>query len=365
MTPHLLRSALGTSGGLLPALLALTPTLTTACTPELEGRPSELRTPRVLAVQAEPAEAAPRATIALRALHAAPDGAPPPPIDWAFCVARKPLTEPGTIASTCLSPDDPALAPLGVGTEVQGVLPDDGCRLFGPDRPPPVAGEPAGRAVDPDPTGGFYQPVRLLVQGEPPTYATFGARITCGVASATPAQAAELRTRYRSNHNPEVTLSWVHDGLDEALPPDMPDTPDAPPAATLTPGEVVPLRAAWAPCPEVPTCGDGICGVDEDTAACTEDCATPRGCTGAEPYVAFDAEASAVTRRREVILVSWFATAGTLDADRTGRAEGEPETTTDNTWTAPDTPGEARLWVVIRDDRGGTGWQSYRFTISP
>ncbi|WP_156338756.1 hypothetical protein [Chondromyces crocatus] len=354
------------------SLPALALSALTACTPELESRPSQLLAPRLLAVQAEPAEAAPRAPITFRALHASPEGSAFPTIRWAFCIARKPLTEPGTIASTCLRPDDPTLLPLGEGLHAGGSLPEDGCRLFGPDRPPPVAGEPAGRAVDPDLTGGFYQPVRLhLREDGGDTYATYGARITCGVAGATPAQAAELRSRYRANENPELTLAWRHDGIDEPLTPEATEEPTGTPdpgqnpAATVRAGETLSLRAAWPSCPEEPVCGDGLCTLDEDLAACPADCTAPRGCRGAEFYVAFDAQAAAVQRRREGLLVSWFATAGAFDADRTGRTGDEAETTTDNTWTAPDTPGEVRLWLVLRDDRGGTGWQSYRFAVTP
>ena len=67
---------------------------------------------------------------------------------------------------------------------------------------------------------------------------------------------------------------------------------------------------------------------------------------------------------REAIRVSWFATGGALDTDTGGRAESEADQATiENTWTAPATAGEARLWLVVRDDRGGVGWQGYRVRV--
>ena len=49
----------------------------------------------------------------------------------------------------------------------------------------------------------------------------------------------------------------------------------------------------------------------------------------------------------------------TFDDDHTGRREDETDTFSDGAWTAPSTPGLAHLWVVLRDSRGGTDWQSY------
>ena len=56
-------------------------------------------------------------------------------------------------------------------------------------------------------------------------------------------------------------------------------------------------------------------------------------------------------------LFSFFATAGSIDSlhsvDVT--SSGQPEDTSVS-WTAPDTPQQVRLWVVLRDGRGGTAW---------
>ena len=36
-----------------------------------------------------------------------------------------------------------------------------------------------------------------------------------------------------------------------------------------------------------------------------------------------------------------------------------------NAWTAPSDPGLVRLWVVLRDDRGGVGWAEYLIQVDP
>ena len=54
------------------------------------------------------------------------------------------------------------------------------------------------------------------------------------------------------------------------------------------------------------------------------------------------------------------ATAGTYAEEKTGRTESDPDgVDTSNGWTAPTEIGPTRLWVVLRDDRGGVGWSEY------
>lgn len=128
-------------------------------------------------------------------------------------------------------------------------------------------------------------------------------------------------------------------------------------------GARIALRVAWASCPTTDACHDGVCGPDETSTSCPADCATPHACTGAERFVAFDIETQALADQRESIAVAWFATAGSFDSDRTGRSAADPAVTSDNGWTAPATPGPVRLWVVLRDDRGGTGWAEYALEV--
>jgi hypothetical protein len=334
-----------------------------SCRPEFDEQASLVTGPVVLAVQAEPAEALPLQGVALEALYVDASGPRSgADLDWAFCIARKPLTDLGTIAPACLSPEGESLVPLGRGAGVDGPMPTDACRLFGPDLPPPLPDEPTGRRVDPDPSGGFYQPVRLAVQGLL-GYVVGTARIRCGLADATAEQSIEYQERYRTNVNPSVaSLAIVRSEAREVIAPDG-DEADA--SVAVKRGEKIVLEAAWPGCAEEPACGDGVCTIDEEASACPEDCTIPVGCPGAERYLLFDPERRGFAEKREAITVSWYATGGAFASDRTGRDGDDERRTSENAWTAPDAEGETRLWIVLRDDRGGVGWQSYRVRVRP
>jgi hypothetical protein len=261
-----------------------------ACKPDVDVRPSSVLGPRVLAVRADPAEAPPGGDVKYTLLFASKDGTvDAPPVAWAFCTAPKPLTENDVVGTDCLYGAAQA-------TPADAKIPGNACQLFGPD-PPPGGFRPR----DPDPTGGYYQPVRALTPG-PPTIGL--SRVACNLGDAPTDIASDFGKRYRANANPSVDV----------------DVP-----AQVAPGARAVLSASWKP-------GD------------------------AEAYIYFDHEAQAVVDRREAMRVSWFASAGAFDQDRTGRAEDDPGTDTQNGWTAPETPGTAHVWVVLRDSRGGVAW---------
>ena len=159
------------------------------------------------------------------------------------------------------------------------------------------------------------------------------------------AQFADFNRRYQVNSNPELSaLAAAPEGADlQALESDE--------AFAAPAGRELTLRASWPSCPELPECeGD--------------ECEKPVACGGSEPYVYFDPATRDVIVRREEMRVSWFATAGAFRDGRTGRTEAEAdEIETENVWTAPEQPGEVVLWVVLRDDRGGVTWQSYRMQV--
>lgn len=48
---------------------------------------------------------------------------------------------------------------------------------------------------------------------------------------------------------------------------------------------------------------------------------------------------------------------------RNGRTGDEDEASTSNGWTAPDDAGEVWLGVVLRDERGGVDFASYRVQV--
>lgn len=326
-------------------LLAFAPLL--ACVPELDVDLSRVDAPRVLAVRAVPAEVAPGGQVELTALYADGDGTlVEGPLKWSFCAARRPLAELGPVSRACLQREDDAELSLGTGITVTGAAPDDGCRLFGPEPPPATGDQPAGRPVDPDITGGYYQPLRIFVGDGDADPTLFQLRITCGLAGADQQQSAEYRARARPNRAPTV-VAVERDG--DALAQDAP--------VVVGRGDELPLRLVWETCPEEPKCGDGLCTLDEAESDCPADCGGPPGCGGAETYLRFDPTTLALVTAREAIRVAWFATGGSFAAARTGRSPAEREAASDNVWTAPDDAGEHTLWFVVRDDRGGADWR--------
>lgn len=309
-----------------------------ACTPEVEVDLSRVDQPRVIALIASPAEAEPGEPVTLSAVVATPSGLDvDAQLDWSLCLARRPLAELGPVAQACIDADanDDAVLELGRAVSLEAALPDDACRRFGPEPPASEPGQPTGRPVDPDPTGGYYQPIAARSsEGE---LALTSVRLECGLAGATAAQASEYATRHQRNVAPRVSDIGLRSG-----------------GRVVAPGERVELQASWPECPREPTCGDAICSLDEQQT-CGDDCAHVPGCEGAETHVYFDPLALELATRREAIGVTWYASAGTLDEARTGRASDDERSSSDNGWVAPDEPGPVHVWVVLRDDRGGVG----------
>jgi hypothetical protein len=302
-----------------------------ACRPGLDERTSIVTSARILAVRAEPAEAAPRASVTLTALWATPagDGAAPP-IDWAFCEARKPLSELGPVASQCLARGGDAFVALGSGAAVTGAVPDKACKNFGPEVPDATKDAPAGRPVDPDETGGYYQPITLAAPAPSGEAFTVGnVRLTCGVVGASPEQLAQIAAQSHVNQNPALdTVTGGGASLDEAAP------------FVVAAGTNVHFRATWAACaPGAPSC------------------------TGAEHFAVYDVGARAVVPRREAVRVAWYASGGAFDIETNGREESDETAFVENDWTAPSAPGKGALWLVVRDARGGVGWRQYAVDV--
>ncbi len=295
---------------LLALLLAVAP----ACIPELDERESLVTRTRVLAVRSEPPEALPGEPVTYDLLVATEAGpVAVPAAAFAFCASPKRLTENGAVSAECLR--DAGVRSLAVGVaSVTAAVPADACFLFGP-----AVTSPELRPRDPDATGGFYQPVRVIVpEAEAPA---FGAtRVRCTLASAGAEVAAELARRYVANANPSLLPL-------EAKVAGAPATFDAIPR-----GARVALRASWPP-------------------------------SDAESFVSVDVASQRVVPRREAMRVSWFATGGRFDEDRTGRGEEEADAFTETTWTAPSTPSEVHLHAVLRDSRGGGAHATVRALV--
>ncbi len=320
-------SAIGLGGALL------------ACTPVLEDTTSIVSSPRLLAVQASPAEGVVGAAFVLTALYVDDKGPrDPSTINWATCLRQKPLGEPGPIDPGCFVDTATDLVSLGTGVSVHGVIPPDACELFGPDSPPPEPGQPSARPTDPDTTGGFYLPIRVKTEGGKWSVAL--ERIACQPSGLTQPVFVAYMSGYRTNTNPTLsTLSRVDaDGHAVVVPPDG----SSPPAGlTVSPGAHLTLRAEWPRCS-----GAGACG-------------------GAETYLSIDPTSKQIVTRRESMVASWYATEGAFDEDRDGRDENDEATSVENGWTAPANPGAVHLWAVLRDARGGVGWGSYTIEVKP
>lgn len=282
----------------------------TGCAPELDTRLALVDEPRLIAVIAEPAEAAPGEAVTYALVGAAPGGAlDVAPARWAYCLAPKAPTEDNAVASACLGDDDEQIVPLGAGATVAATVPDDACSRFGPDTPPG-----GFRPRDPDGTGGYYQPARATLATEAADLVAFGLhRLRCNLDGAPPEIARQFRDTYVANVNPPPpTLTARADGAAIDL------------TAPLPAGVALDLVASWP-------------------------------AAAAEPYVWYDPAARALSPRREAMRVAWFTDAGELEVDVSGVAEADAGATSSaaNRWRPPDSSGTAHLWLVLRDSRGG------------
>jgi Rrf2 family protein len=253
--------------------------LSAGCVPKIEDDLSAIGKPRVLAVRAAadceadrcPAEIDPTgpSRAKFEALVATSDGAAQPELVWNRCDEPKPLTELGPVSPKCLSrnPDPDVALFIGSGLRVNQVdIPDEACRFFGPDAPPPTKDGPGGRPTDPDLSGGFYQPVVAFLGDEP----SLGAlRLDCAPDNV------EYRARYRANENPAIDSLTIGTTVVSPIPE----------STQVAPGKHVTFQANWASCPRTTVPGT-------------------QGCTGAETYAWSDPAARAIVDRRESIRVS-------------------------------------------------------------
>jgi hypothetical protein len=295
---------------LAPALVALTAT----CLPNLGPSDALIASTRILAVRADPAEAAPGTLVTFAALVVDPHGTVTgADIAWSFCSARKPLTEDNVVSSACLYASSTVTA--GRGATIAAKTPSDACSIFGPDVP-----SSGRRPRDPDSTGGYYQPLRADLTGADTTFEL--ARVSCALADASAAAASAFAASYTLNENPRLLpLTATVDGE----PADLSAVPA---------GVRLALTVGW---PDA----------------------------SAETFAYFDPASQTVTTQRESMQVAWYTSAGALDTESTGRASDDLTTTTENGWTAPRTTGIFHLWVVLRDSRGGVDFSESELAVVP
>ncbi|HXU70541.1 MAG TPA: hypothetical protein VN947_14490 [Polyangia bacterium] len=287
------------------------------CRPDLGLPTSLVLGPRVAAVRFEPAEAAPGAAMTATAFVVTPDGAAMSPIDWSLCLTPKATSNNDVVDPACLTADGTMGVASGAAVPVPFALPAMGCRLFGPDTPPQMAGQPPLQSRAPDVTGGYYQPVRAALAGTP-TIAL--ARIRCALAGASFEVATEYNATYTNNVNPTLTAVGAFAG-DTPLPLDA-----------IAAGQTVTLAAGWN--------ADSV-----------------------ESFPVLDPAAQVLVTHREAMTVSWFVSDGTIGSANTGRGENDEQLFTTTTWTAPATAGVAHLFVVLHDSRGGVDFTAVDLTV--
>ena len=275
-----------------------------SCVPDLGERDSLVKETTILAIRGEPPEVAPGARVNFQALIATPEGLVTTPLArWDYCASAKRLTENGSVSADCLR--DTGVIPVApAAATVEASIPANACNIFGPRT---LVQEQRPR--DPDITGGYYQPIRVAFDGK----LGFGfERVSCGAPLAPILVVEDYGRRYRANVNPTL------------LPIEAP--------ASASPGARVALQASWS-------------------------------AESAEAYAVYDIAEKVLVDHRESMRVSWFATAGAFDTDRTGRSEAEMELFTANGWTAPEAAQPVHFFVVLRDPRGGTAFQTFDVNV--
>lgn len=310
---------------------------TPGCKPELGAPPSLIAGPQLLDIRSTPAEIKPGDSITLRGLIVDSTGTLAPAVAWTTCQTPKPPAESNAVSRTCVDQPDDA-APVSGSTTV--IVPMDACTLFGPLAPPPEPGQPAVRPRDPDPTGGFYQPIRAAARGiagaDVDLIGFALVRVTCALANAPVDVARQFNdpvSGYHANLAPAFQVVTATDAAGTASTVTGTGARSTP---IVPSGQSVTFSASWTP--EV-----------------------------AETFPVFDIAARRLIDVRESLQVSWFATAGEFTHDRTGREGADPALSSDNTWRAPavDSATAVHFWLVLRDNRGGSASAAFDLMVSP
>lgn len=295
------------------------------CKPEVGQAPSLITDYALLAVKGDPAEAKPGEDVVFSFLLASPAGTvTDATAGWDVCETPKPPAENNSVASACNPPQPGATT----GQTFSAPVLSKACMLFGPIAPPVATGQPAIRPRDPDSTGGYYLPVRVkfpdLATGSLTGFAF--ERISCNLANAATDIVDQYTKRYVPNKHPGIAATDVSraDGSSFNL--------DASPQS-IAPGESVVFQATFA---------DG----------------------STETFPVLNSSGDALVDQTEDLYMSWFATSGSFEHDRTGVAGTEAATSTSNSWKAPDAAMPVTLWLVLRDSRGGTAFKSYSIQVT-
>jgi hypothetical protein len=218
------------------------------------------------------------------------------------------------------------LVPIDMGhAQAMTTIPTDACIRVGPQVPPATMNGTRQRPPDPDITGGYQIPIRL-------TLASNGAvafarqRIHCNLPDAPVDVARAYESMYQNNQNP--TLDEVDAQFGTATSVLAPIATG--PALHASAGTSVTLTARWS--------ADSV-----------------------ETYVLVDPATRMLATRSEQMEVTWFTNGGSFAHDRTG-----PDATLATGWASTNTleidagrTDPVIVWVVLRDDRGGTDVHTY------
>lgn len=309
-----------------PLSLILLFVAASGCKPDVGRAPSLIVGPEILAIQGDPPEISPGTNATYRFLMASPSGTLTDAQGaWDVCKLPKPPSESNSVASACVT----AAPGADVGPTFTAPVPGDACSLFGPNTPSPKPGEPSLRPRDPDITGGYYVPVRLLVDnGLGSTLMAFEfERIFCGLSGAPLSAIQEYNAKYKKNSNPVLQGLSVVDPAGSAV--DL-----LVPGAMVAAGSTVTLLASASP-------------------------------DSAEAFPVYDAVSQVLKQDVEALRVSWFASDGRFEDDRTNADASSLVAM--NVWTAPQVAEGTivPLWVVLRDSRGGVDFASTSLTVIP
>lgn len=261
---------------------------------------------RVLAIQAEPPEAASGQVVSLSALVVDPDGEPE--AAWVACLM--PVACPDYPSVQELAAADTSAMSAEELAAWQADATTAGFLGFGAGLSPTLivngGGPPPGDTASTD-TGAIAASSELtLIVDAVPVGKALG-DVTLGDPEATEVASKSLTVSDSTtpNQNPAIATFGV-DGAD---------------AATVDRGGSASLTATLA---------DG----------------------SAESYLDDDGET-----QTEAPTVNYYVSGGTLM--QSSAAANEPEVS----WTAPDSAGTINVWVVVRDGRGGMAWASATVTV--
>ena len=254
---------------------------------------------RLIAVTADPPDIPPGATSTLTATWANPGGAAPT-FSWAECL-DPPSPTSGDINPACAANDMGAsFVPLAGDTATITVT------------MPTLTMTELGL---PDPSGGFYLPVRaIMTAGNQNLTAFYRLRYFFGAMSPNP-----------PNQNPTLMDVYTIPEADAGAAEQTTLGPDDSPEVHA--GDKLHLRAVL-----------------------TDD--------SQEMYIDMLQGTKPIT---EIVTISWYTTAGTFNHDVTGQAE--PDTTLTFDKHLPSSGSTVQLWIVAQDERGGTNVMQRQLTF--